>query len=139
MFLLMGGGNHQEKSDFTTKEYCSKCRSIELIEFYVEYSYFSIFFIKLFKWNKKYIMLCKGCNQYEYITKEEYESAKKTGKIGDKLKDIHSNPQSYAENGDNNFTDNENVDKYTQDIKCVHCGFVADTDYIYCPKCGNKL
>lgn len=135
MFFLMGFGNGEEDLNIKIRNYCNNCNRFTDMEFFMTYNYFSLFFLKIFKWNKKYIGVCKECKSYIVLNKDEFEQVKKEGKIGDNIKDIHNNTNTYTDYEDNNL----NEDWEDKEKICVHCGFKADKSYVYCPKCGNKL
>lgn len=122
MFFIGGISNGEKKLDFVQSIICPRCGSFGRIEVYMTYMCFSFFFIPIFKWNKKYFAKNTCCNSI-YILNDE---------LGTKI------------NRGENILISENdlqLVNSTQPIvnRCFHCGYVADSDFHYCPKCGQKL
>lgn len=122
MIFIGGISNGEKKLDFIQNMICPKCEAFGRMEVYMTYMYFSFFFIPLFKWNKKYYVKSTCCNSI-YVLDEN---------IGSKI----------AKGEDVVINDNDlELLNNTSTIinKCSHCGYIAQSDFEYCPKCGNKL
>lgn len=122
MFFIGGISNQEKKLDFVQNMICPKCESFCRMEVYMSYMYFSLFFIPLFKWSKKYYVRNTCCNSI-YLLDES---------IGSKI----------LKGEDITITDNdlELLSNISQNInKCNQCGYIGQSDFEYCPKCGNKL
>lgn len=122
MFFICGISNREKKLDFFQNMICPKCESFGRMEVYVSYMYFSLFFIPLFKWNKKYYVKNTCCNSIYSLSES----------IGSKISKGHD------------VTINNNDLELLSDIYpnvniCNHCGYTWQSDFEYCPKCGNKL
>lgn len=73
MFLLMGSGRKTKKNNFIGYRYLNNAGAILPHYLAVNYSYFSLFFIPLFKFNKKYYVVAgEEMNYALEITKEDF-------------------------------------------------------------------
>ena len=122
MFFIGGISNSEKKLDYIQNTICSKCGKFSRMEVYMTYMCFSLFFIPIFKWNRKYFVKYTCCNSI-YILDNE---------IGRKI--YHKENTSISENDlhplDNNLITTN---------RCNNCGYICENDFEYCPKCGQKL
>jgi RNA polymerase subunit RPABC4/transcription elongation factor Spt4 len=123
MFLIMGINQGEKQLEFRQPDICPRCGRYGSYEVFVTYTYFSLFFIPLFRWNKRYYVKTSYCNTVFLIDKE----------LGQAL-----------ERGQKNSINREDLrEAYTssnQQRKCLSCGYVTDDDrFIFCPICGHKL
>ncbi len=124
MFFIMGISSAQKKLEFVQTMLCSRCNQFGRYELYLTYTYLSLFFIPVFKWNKKFYVKTSCCGTLYTI-----DSA-----LGKRI--LKGEPVTITEQ-DLILADTDN--QYTKVHKCPHCGFVSDPDFLYCPKCGNRL
>ncbi len=124
MFFIMGISSAQKKLDFVQTMLCSRCSQFGRYEIFLTYTYLSLFFIPVFKWNKKYYVKASCCQTLYTIDKE----------LG---KRISKGEQVTLREQDLNQVNNGNT--YTETHKCPHCGFVTEPGFLYCPKCGSRL
>lgn len=120
MFFLITGGNKEKKLEFEQMSLCNECGKYGYISVYKTYSHLSLFFIPVFRWNTQYYIKMECCDAFALISKELGKSIEK-GEVSQI--DISSFNFQYAYYGK----------------RCHSCGFVAQNDYEYCPKCGYKL
>lgn len=122
MFFIGGISNGEKKLDYVQSIICSRCGTFGRMEVYMTYMCFSLFFIPIFKWNKKYFVKNTCCNSV-YILDNE---------IGVKIN-----------RGDNILISENDLQlaNYNQPTvnKCSNCGYLGDENFQYCPKCGQKL
>lgn len=122
MFFIGGISNGEKKLDYVQSIICSRCGTFGKMEVYMTYMCFSLFFIPIFKWNKKYFVKNTCCNSV-YILDNE---------IGVKIN-----------RGDNILISENDLQlaNYNQPTvnKCSNCGYLGDENFQYCPKCGQKL
>lgn len=122
MFFIFGISNKEKKFEFSQTRVCKTCGSFGRLEAFMTYSFFSLFFIPIIKWNKKYYVRSTCCGSL-YTIDAEIGKAIRRGediKIEDKdLKPIN--------------IDNRNV-RY-----CENCNYKVENEFEYCPKCGEKL
>ena len=125
MFFIMGISNGQKELNYSPDglNICKSCRAYCRYRVYCTYMSFTLFFIPLFKWSKRYIVECLNCGTIFNLNKE----------IGKKI-----------EYGENVIISSEDLEasatfSNAQIKKCFNCGYMTESDFAYCPKCGNKL
>lgn len=120
MVLLFGTSTKQKKLDFIQSIFCSTCKGYEKYEAFITYSIFTLFFIPLFKWNKKYYITCVTCGSLYRLNKDigvEIERGRNVNITESDLKPININTR----------------------ILCSNCKAPLEDDFEYCPKCGEKV
>lgn len=121
MFFVMGISQNQKKLDYKQLNICNCCGKYSNIEVYMTYWYFMFFFIPIVKWGKEYYVKTTCCNKIAKLNCE-------IGKDIEKGKSININ------------TDELDFGCEKECIKvCAVCGYSTEEDFIYCPKCSNKL
>lgn len=123
MFFIGGISSKQDKLDFNQTVVCSNCGKYGRYEIISEYMYFSLFFIPILKWNKKYYVKSSCCHSMYSIDKEIGDKIARGEKIDIKEKDLKliKKGQHYS------FK------------RCSSCGYETYDDFAYCPKCANTL
>ncbi len=123
--MIFIGGISRGRKDFDffrQTMVCKKCGRYSSISVFMIYTYFSFFFIPLFKWGKKYYAVSNCCNTVYSIDQE-------LGKA--------------IENGENILLQEDNLTivgmASASTTNCLDCGFLLTPEYTYCPKCGRKL
>lgn len=124
MFFIMGVNQAQKQIEFFQTVVCECCGSYGRYEIFVHYSYFSFFFIPIFKWNKHYYVKMSCCNA-------ECEIDKDLGKAIERGEIASLNPENLHFGGGNHSN------KWFK--RCRYCGFTTEEDYAFCPKCGRQL
>lgn len=112
----------EKNIDFTQTIVCSNCGAYGRYEVFMTYSYFSLFFIPILRWNKKYYVKNTCCGSLYTIDKDlggDIERGQVT-KIHEK--DLHG----------------ININ-YNSQRSCSNCNYTLDSHYEYCPKCGKKI
>ena len=61
MFLIMGINNGRKKLGFSQRLICPQCGYSAEIEIIKTFTYFMLFFIPLFRWNKRYFVTMPCC------------------------------------------------------------------------------
>lgn len=117
----MGTGQGQQKINFDQTAVCKSCGRYGHIEVYVLYSYFSLFFIPIIKWNKRYYVRMTCCNRTVEIDRELAHKIK-DGEVTYISQDIFK----------------DNAGEHREKV-CSECGFTTLENYNYCPKCSSKL
>ena len=89
------------------------------------YDFFHFFFIPLFKWNIEYYIVCSSCNSVYSIPKEKGKSIEDGEDIQITYWDLNEmNSNSYG---------------YNAVHRCSNCSKEVDSNFDYCPYCGNKI
>ena len=122
MFFIGSISNGEKKLDYIQSTVCSRCGAFGRMEIYMTYMCFSLFFIPIFKWNKKYYVKYTCCNSIYVLDNE----------IGTKI----SHGENISISEDNLHLADYNI---TTINRCNNCGYICDSDFEYCPKCGEKL
>jgi hypothetical protein len=120
MVLLFGTSSKEEKLDFTQSIVCSNCGSHGKYEAFMTYSIFTMFFIPVLKWNKKFYIVSKCCES-------SYRLNKEIGRSIERGENVHVNESDLQPININNT------------IVCSNCEFVIEEGFEYCPKCGTKI
>ncbi|WP_455537725.1 zinc ribbon domain-containing protein [Terrisporobacter sp.] len=122
MFFIGGIYNREKKLDYTQNTICSSCGAFDRMEVFMTYMCFSLFFIPIFKWNKKYYVKYSCCDSV-YILDDE---------VGKKI--------SYGDDISISESDLRILNNNTATVnKCNNCGYIYDSSFNFCPKCGQKL
>lgn len=122
MFFIFGISNKQEELDFSQTLICKTCGAYGRLEAFMTYSYFSLFFIKILKWNKKYYIRNTCCGSIYKID----ETLGKLIKRGESIKTEELDLEPINEN-------------YSKIKRCKSCSYPIEDDFEYCPRCGAKL
>lgn len=120
MFLIFGIDGGEDRLDFVQNVICSVCGSYGRIEVYVVYSVFTLFFLPVFRFGKKYYARMSCCGATCTLSKE-------TGKAVEK-KRISEIPEEELRFTGTGYRHH-----------CAYCGFDTDEDFQYCPKCGRPF
>ena len=124
MFFIMGISSGQKKLEFIQTILCSKCSQFGRLELFITYSSFTLFFIPIFKWNKKYYAKASCCGTLYTIDAGIGKRITNKETITLTEQDLHLI---------------NNTNSYTNDNTCPNCGYLLNPDYTYCPKCGFRL
>lgn len=104
---------------------CSVCGGYGRYQVFMTYTYFSFFFIPLFKWNRKFYVKMTCCGSV-------YELNRETGMkiLRGQAADIGESDLSLVQRGAGNLAG---------EGSCPDCGCRLSEDFSYCPQCGRKL
>lgn len=123
MFFIGGIAQGRKDFDFFRQTMiCKKCGRYSSISVFMVYTYFSFFFIPLFKWGKKYFAVSNCCGTVYAIDPELGRSIEHGESVTLREEDLT------IVGMDNSHTNN-----------CPDCGYLLSPEYEYCPKCGRKV
>lgn len=123
MFFVIGISSGRKSLDFQQPIVCSVCGSYGRYEIFMEYMYFSLFFIPIFKWNKTYYVKSSCCGSVYTISRDLGSRIARGESIT--LQEDDLQPVQYG--------------SMLGRKRCSQCGFETQEDYQYCPKCSNPL
>ena len=123
MFFIFGVAPKPDKLDFNQPVICRQCGRYGSYEAFIEYMYFSLFFIPIFKWNKKYYVRTSCCGSLYTIDAELGSRIAKGDSVTLTEQDLH-----LAYSG-----------RHQHLKRCANCGYETHEDFQYCPKCANPL
>ena len=122
MFFIFGMSNDKKLLHISDVEIHDHCGRFGRHEVFMTYDYFSLFFIPVFKWNKKYFVVYNCCGKVYSLPKD----------IGEDIE----------RNGNPNFTERDLIYDDEGEVPpniCTYCGYITEDDYTYCPNCGKLI
>lgn len=127
--IFIGGISQGRKIlDYVRTVICGCCGRYGRYEVIMTYTYFSFFFIPLFKWNRQFYVRMTCCGAV-YSLDQEVGKAILAGRDVE----IRQEDLTLVQGGDGSGT-------YGRMKKhCSRCGYETFEDFEYCPKCGERF
>ena len=121
MFFIMGITNGQKEINYSENgmNICKKCGAYCSYSIFMTFFCLSLFFIPVLRWGKKYYVRTSCCDSL-------YELDSIAGK-------------KIARGEDVTIRDEDLKELYSNKKKCQSCGYIAEADFEFCPKCGERL
>jgi len=85
MFFFYGWGTKSKEYDYFVNTPCDNCKGFQPKQVVGTYSYISLFFIPIIRWNKQYYLACNECGSIKEISKEEFQQIKQISVPGQVL------------------------------------------------------
>ncbi|HHT66460.1 MAG: zinc ribbon domain-containing protein [Caldicoprobacterales bacterium] len=123
MFFIFGISNGRKQLDYHQSTVCNVCGRYGSYQVFMEYMFFSLFFIPVFKWNKTYFVKTSCCETLYTIDSELGRRIAKGENLTLGEEDLH-----VVQRG-----------RYFGIKRCRQCGYTTDEDFQYCPKCAQPL
>ena len=124
MFFIMGISQGEKRLSFHQTMVCKVCGKFGRLEVFMTYTYFTLFFLPIFRWNVKYYATAACCGSVYLLNKD----------LGKKIARGEAVTLT-----DEDLTNTVHQSNYGGDLRCSRCGYQCSSDFIYCPKCGNRL
>lgn len=126
MFFICGISQGKKLLDYTKTVICGLCGGYGRYQVFMTYSYFSVFFIPIIKWDRHYYVQMSCCNTI-------YELNAEKGKLLSRREaaEIEEQDLTLVEPGKRTSGWNQK--------KCMNCGYETDENFEYCPKCGQNF
>lgn len=124
MFFILGISTKDKKLEYVQSILCSRCEQFGRLEVFMTYSFLSLFFIPIIKWNKKFFVTTSCCNTLYSLDKTVGNQILKKESVTITESDMQPLQSEGA---------------YSKPYRCSHCGYVAEPEFTFCPKCGNRL
>lgn len=122
MFFMIGFNTERKDLDFNQIITCDNCGSLANYNVFMTYTVLTLFFIPVFKWNKKYYVESSCCKSLYELDNEIGIRIEKGENV-----EILSEHLNLINNGYSGFK------------KCINCGYTLNKEFKYCPNCGAKL
>lgn len=120
MIFIGGIAQGRKQFDFIQTMICSKCGRYSSVSVFMTYTYFSFFFIPLFKWNRQYFAVSNCCSTVFSIPNALGEAIARGESVT-------------LEPSDLTIVGMDGTQQH-----CPECGYLLSEDFLYCPKCGRK-
>lgn len=124
MFFILGVESKEKVIKTIRNIICKGCGQMSSYDLLLTYSFLHLFFIPIFKWNKKYYLRSRCCNSIFEISKETFD---------------RMNNQQGEYININDFELKEVYNPNNGTAVCSSCGKRVDSGFEYCPHCGSKL
>ncbi|MDO5027804.1 MAG: zinc ribbon domain-containing protein [Bacillota bacterium] len=122
MFLFFSIKSKEEAIDFSQNLSCQVCGTYGPFKAFVVYKVFSLFFLPVIRWDRKYYLSCSTCGSVYQIDQSLGQDLEAGRKLSLQESDLSLVASSYRPTR-----------------TCSSCGYQAEEDFDYCPKCGRKL
>ncbi|HOP12058.1 MAG TPA: zinc ribbon domain-containing protein [Oscillospiraceae bacterium] len=124
MFLIFGISQGEKQLNFNQNVLCQCCGQFGYVTVWMRYSYFMLFFISLFKWDKHYYAKMSCCGNTCELSPELGHSVE-TGTV------------TFINPGDLHFNCHHTNRPPVR--RCANCGYMTEEDFQFCPKCGKPF
>lgn len=129
MFFIMGVNQGRKNISHHQMIICDRCGQYGRYEVMMTYLYFSLFFLPIFKWKKRYFVKTSCCHSLYQLDARVGKAVAKGEEVEITLQDmtlIQKGTAARQETASHKF--------------CIHCGYTTtEDDFAYCPKCGHPL
>ena len=126
MFFICGMSQGKKLLDYTKTVICSLCGGYGRYLVFMTYSYFSVFFIPIIKWNRHYYIQMSCCDTVYELDGEKGKKLSRREPV-----EIEERDLTLVQSGQRSAQWNMR--------KCSHCGYETTEDFEYCPKCGQRF
>lgn len=107
---------------------CDRCGRYGRYQIYMTYMCLSLFFIPVFKWNRRYYVKTSCCGTV-------YELDPETGKRLARGEDPGIRPENMTL-----ISEGHQIPEWEVPVKkCRVCGYETKENFDFCPKCGNRF
>jgi hypothetical protein len=126
MFFICGINQGRKLFDYSKTVICGLCGGYGRYQVFMTYSYFSIFFIPIIKWDRRYYVQMSCCNTIYELNTEKGKQLSRKESI-----EITEQDLTILETGRRTSQWNQR--------SCANCGYATEEDFEYCPKCGQRF
>lgn len=126
MFFVFGISQGKKALEYAKTVICAQCGGYGRYQVFMTYSYFSLFFIPIIKWNRHYYVQMLCCSTIYELDQE----------VGRRL--AHGEQPDITEKDLTLVQAGRRVSGWNRK-RCENCGYETEEDFEYCPKCGTKL
>ena len=132
MFFICGIDSGQKELPFHQLEICGRCGSYGRYQVFMTYMCLSLFFIPVFRWNRRYYVRMSCCGAVYALNPE-------TGRRIARGEDVRIAPSdlTLAQEGNGGAAGAWNRGRTRR--RCGSCGYVTEEDFTFCPRCGQRM
>ena len=123
---IFGIGEKEKELKTFAQVVCPVCGRYSQAVLNLRYTYFHIFFIPTFRWNRHWFVKLRCCSAL-------YEADAEYGKMLETSDSIDFSRLRLVSSGFGAFHNNE-----SPDTRCPNCGRSYDSSFSFCPHCGTK-
>ena len=156
MFFIFGWGHQITKNyGVTFKNHCSSCNNEEYWQLLRITTWFTLFFIPVIPYERKYFLMCPVCEKGVYLDSDKFEELKNLAEANSDLidkkitveeynqrlvgpKKIEEEAVGYIEGEIEQESGSKDNNKISI-IFCSDCGHKNDTENNFCQNCGEKI
>lgn len=142
MFFMIGISDGIKEFEFGKMLVCPGCGRYGHLMVYMTYTVLSLFFIPCFKWNKQYFVRMSCCGKTYRLDPEIGKRIAKGENPDLNIEDLEEVPAGWNQNADGGWNNGTTTSwaQWKNEVRtCENCGYIAEVDFEYCPKCGHKL
>ncbi|MDO5539331.1 MAG: zinc ribbon domain-containing protein [Eubacteriales bacterium] len=125
MFFMLGITEGRKNLDYNQVFVCNICGAYGRYVVYVTYTVLSLFFLPVFKWNRRYFVTTTCCNT-------TYQLNGDAGKRIEHGEQVEIRPEDLQKISGGGYAQNK-------EKRCMNCGYATMEDFSYCPRCGQLL
>ncbi|NDL68774.1 zinc ribbon domain-containing protein [Anaerotalea alkaliphila] len=129
MLLIAGITTQQKQLDYNQGMLCPLCCNFGRYEVYMETMVATLFFLPLFRWNKKFYVITTCCHSVYAISKELGTAIAKGEPVRLEEKDLHLVHRSRE----------ASCNLSAGELHCPQCGAQVQEDFKFCPQCAQPL
>ncbi len=130
MIFIGGISQGQKLLDYVRTVICGRCGGYGRYQVFMTYTYFSFFFIPIFKWNRRYFVKMTCCGAVYELDGQVGRSIAQGSRTEIRQEDLR-----LVQEGDGGL--NREGSKPAK--RCGGCGYETREDFDYCPKCGRRF
>lgn len=123
MLILWSFGSKQKNFNHDKVFICDRCGQYGRYEGIMTFNHFSLFFIPIIKWNKRYFVKTTCCGTLYGLNPE-------VGKAIVRGNNVEIRPEHLM---------GVQGQSYDAKKRCSQCGYVLEEACNFCPECGNQL
>ena len=120
-FAIMGINDEVKQLPFHKNTVCKNCGRYSSLNGFMTCSVFSVFFIPLIRFSKKYYLKASCCGTVFEVDAEK----------GRKME--------YGQSVDFSDSELKATFHHSSPFCCPSCGYLLADDHIFCPRCGRKI
>lgn len=123
MIIVWGIPTKQKKLEHNQMFICDRCGQYGRYEITMVYTCFTLFFIPIIKWGKKFFVKTTCCGTTYALDSEIGKSIARGNQV--EIKPMH--------------LQGVQGQRYKQYNRCEKCGYATPEEINFCPKCGNSM